>query len=407
MKITFVLLDTGNITSGGLRGIFQHANRLVEKGHEVNIVHPLVPFIPKAKLNGNKIRKQASLAKWQTISLLNNLKKGNKINWFPVKAKLFTIPSCSPNSAWFSEKFMPDADVVFASAWETAAFVNGLSKRKGIKCYFIQHYEIWDVWNDLSLWKKAEEMEPDPNKVVLAMHDIVPTNPKTRALKEQVDATYRMPLNKIVISSWLKELMEEKFREKAEGPCVIGVNFSVYYMEKTAKAGRRVLMPYRGAPWKGAEDGLKALSIVREHFPDVEFAVHGAGANDALPSWVKNYGKVPDDELRRLLSSSDVYVVPSWVEGAQSPPLEAMACGCAVVATNVGGIKDYALPDRDVILAPPRSPQLLAEKIIELLSDEVKRKRIADAGHKQIQQFTWEKAATMLEKALQKIVEEN
>jgi|WetSurMetagenome_2_1015567.scaffolds.fasta_scaffold96885_2 glycosyltransferase involved in cell wall biosynthesis len=403
MKITFVLTDTGNFTSGGLRGVFQHTNCLLKKGHEVNIVYPLVPYIPKAKLNGGKLRKQASLAKWQLIALRDNLKKGKKISWFDVDANLVLIPSASPTTSAFSEKFMPDADVVLATAWETAYFVNKLSPRKGVKCYFIQHYEIWDAWNDLELWKKAEELEPDYNRAILAMNDVVPNSPKVRELKRMVDDTYRMPLNKIVISSWLKDLIEKKFGEKAYGPIINGVNFKVYFKDNSQKTSKRILMPYRGAKWKGTQDGLSAFALLRNQYPNVEFAVHGASSHENLPSWVKNYGRVSDDKLRQLYNTSYVYVVPSWVEGSQAPPLEAMACGCAVVATNVGGITDYVTPPKDLLVCPPRNPAALAEKINELLADEQKRNRIAQYGYVSVQKYTWERAATRLEMILENL----
>ena len=48
-------------------------------------------------------------------------------------------------------------------------------------------------------------------------------------------------------------------------------------------------------------------------------------------------------EIRNIYNSCDVFLSPSWAEGSQAPPMEAMACGCAVLATNVGGIPDYAI----------------------------------------------------------------
>ena len=101
-----------------------------------------------------------------------------------------------------------------------------------------------------------------------------------------------------------------------------------------------------------------------------------------------------------MYCSSSVYVVPSWVEGSQLPPMEAMACGCAVVATGVGGIVDYAVPEVTALVSSPMNPEALAFNIARLLGDEKLLKEIAVAGRKHIEQFTWAKATELLEAAL-------
>lgn len=375
MKITFVLPETGSVAVGGIRVIYEYANHLMEKGHEANIVYPFVPYIPRPRFTFKNFHEQIDWLKSENSKLIINLKKRKRIDWFNLKANIVLIPATSPRYSWLSKRFIPDADVVLATSWETAYLVSKLSKKKGIKCYFVQQYEIWDVWNSFDLWKKAEEIEPDQTKLCLAMHDIIPDDEKLRDGKKLVDDTYKLPLNKIVISSWLKDLIEQKFNQKAMGPIINGVNFNIYHQEKIQKTGRRILMPWRPQPWKGTEDGLKAFSIVRERYPECEFTIFGVPSDQRVPEWVKTYGRISDDELRRLYNSSDIFVVPSWVEGSQLPPMEAMACGCAVVATNVGGILDYAIPGETCLVSPPRNPEALASNIIELLNDPKSSKR--------------------------------
>lgn len=400
MKITFVLQETGAGTVGGIRVVYEYANSLAEKGHQVTIVSPLTPYVPRPKLRQSSLKDQLRWLKGQTRWLLQNLKKRKRVGWFNVKARLVVIPTNSPTFSSLSQRFIPDADVVLATAWETAYLVNKLSAKKGKKFYFIQHYEIWPIWNDEASWQKVEAIEPDPNKLCLAMHDIIPDNQKLKAFKDMVDASYKLPLNKIVISSWLKELMEKKFGETAQGPIVNGVNFETFYLEKTARNGKRVLMPWRPAKWKGTQDGLKAYAQARERFPQAEFAMHGVPTQNDLPDWIVKHGRVSDDDLRHLYNQSDIYVIPSWVEGSQLPPMEAMACGCAVAATNVGGITDYAIAGKTVLVSPPRKPEALAANIIALLEDTQRLRQMAKAGNQHIAQFTWERATNRLEEIL-------
>ena len=132
--------------------------------------------------------------------------------------------------------------------------------------------------------------------------------------------------------------------------------------------------------------------------------MYGAKRGKDIPEWIKFHERVPDNELRELYSSSDIFALPSWVEGCQLPPMEAMACGCAVVATNVGGVPDYAINGETVLASPQKDPEALAQNIIKLLENEDERKRIAENGYDYIRQFTWDKATDELEKVFKKYI---
>ena len=397
MKITFLLPIIELV--GGVRIVFEYANRLQARGHEVNIVYPLIPLLIKPKFSLNDLAGQA-------LKTIANLKRGTEVSWFDLKAKLIRVPTLGPRYVKFVGKLIPDADVVVATAWETAYLVSKLSEKKGEKFYFIQHYEIWDVWNDEECWREAEKIESNPNKLCLAMESAIPKNKTLRGIKDLVDKTYKIPLKKITISSWLKELIEEKFGEKVEVLIINGLNFDTFYKEEdvynTEKI--RVLMPYRHIKWKGTEDGLKAFKTVKEKHPDVDFILYGTKREKDIPEWIKFYERVSDNELRGLYNSSDIFVYPSWTEGFGLPPMEAMACGCTVVATNVGGLPDYAIDGKTVLASSPRNPQALAQNIIKLIENEDERRRIAENGYNHVKQFTWDRATDQLEEVFKKYI---
>ena len=90
-------------------------------------------------------------------------------------------------------------------------------------------------------------------------------------------------------------------------------------------------------------------------------------------------------------------------------PAEAMACGCAVVCTRIGGHLDYAVDGHSALLVEKENPGQLAEKILELIGDDDRRKEIAENGNRLIrQEFSWESSVNRLEdcfrKAQKKIV---
>jgi len=79
MKITFILPGVG--ISGGVRVVFEYVNRLQDRGHKVNVTYPLTSLRIKPKFSLRSLAGQA-------LGVIANFKKGNKVGWFDLKAKL-------------------------------------------------------------------------------------------------------------------------------------------------------------------------------------------------------------------------------------------------------------------------------------------------------------------------------
>jgi glycosyltransferase involved in cell wall biosynthesis len=86
------------------------------------------------------------------------------------------------------------------------------------------------------------------------------------------------------------------------------------------------------------------------------------------------------DDIPRLLSVMDVFVISSDREGLPVAMLEAMANKIPVVATAVGGIPEVINPGQNGVLVPPRDAQKLAEELIAILRNPARRQSIAEAG---------------------------
>jgi glycosyltransferase involved in cell wall biosynthesis len=109
---------------------------------------------------------------------------------------------------------------------------------------------------------------------------------------------------------------------------------------------------------------------------------------------------VSEEQLVRIFNQSKIFLCSSLAEGFAFPPAEAMACGCAVVSTDCGGIREYAVHEVNALLSPPGNPQALAENIIRLLEDNELRVKLAKTSHQQIKRFTWDTATRRFEDAL-------
>jgi glycosyltransferase involved in cell wall biosynthesis len=107
---------------------------------------------------------------------------------------------------------------------------------------------------------------------------------------------------------------------------------------------------------------------------------------------------LPQEQLAALYSGSDIYLCPSWDEGLGMPPMEAMACGAALVTYDNGGCRDYARDGETALVAPRRDVEALADKLERAATDAALRARIAAAGMAFVTTaFDWDRAVTRLE----------
>jgi glycosyltransferase involved in cell wall biosynthesis len=215
---------------------------------------------------------------------------------------------------------------------------------------------------------------------------------------DTVDATYRLPLGKIVISTWLSDIMREKFESDAE-VLVTPVDPGLFHPvpAPAATPRPRVLMLHHSYAWKGVGDGLDVIARVRKRIP-----LHLVGFGVKPPAGRVVYDEFhadpPQSELARLYSGADVYLCPSWDEGLGMPSMEAMACGAALVTYDNGGSRDYARDGETALVAKRRDVAHLAAKLERIVRDEALRAKIAERGRQFVTTaFDWDRAVERME----------
>ncbi len=158
---------------------------------------------------------------------------------------------------------------------------------------------------------------------------------------------------------------------------------------------------------KGVEDFLAAAVPIKEEIPPLHIQVVG-WFKKGNPLVLRYMDQVTftglRDDIPAILSGTDIFVLPSHSEGLSNALMEAMASGCACVASDVGGngfllqngISGLRSPSGDYgrqagFLFPPGDRQALAAHIRRLIADPAKRKSLGEAARQRIGQvFSWD-----------------
>jgi glycosyltransferase involved in cell wall biosynthesis len=144
---------------------------------------------------------------------------------------------------------------------------------------------------------------------------------------------------------------------------------------------------------KGLFDLLEAANLLRGTIPQVRLECAGdgdlakaaryaialnLGTRVSLPGWVDRQA------TRELLQRASVFVLPSYAEGLPVSLLEAMAAGCPVIATPVGGIPDVITDGIDGLIVPAGDPEALAHAIQRVLRDPAFARSLGNAARETI-----------------------
>ena len=98
-------------------------------------------------------------------------------------------------------------------------------------------------------------------------------------------------------------------------------------------------------------------------------------------------GRVDEEDKVRLMRSSDCLVYPTRYESFGLPPLEAMACGCPVVATNIPVVNEMITHGSNGLLVEPENPVALADAINLMLNDVTLRKSLVAGGYQTLERY--------------------
>jgi glycosyltransferase involved in cell wall biosynthesis len=338
MQITIILPFPVTKPVGGARIMYEYANRFAAKGHQVVVLHAL--HRPYKKMKSPRWWKQFIF--W--------IQGAARPHWFPL------LPQVSSRIvAEITDAYVPLGDIVFSTWWQMTYAVANLSPSRGAVINLVQDFENWMGQESLVL------------------------------------ASYRLPVHHAAISTWLQQKVQQESEQSVQLlPNAIDTD---QFFIRTPMAHRKsdsVMALYSEEKRKGTIFILEALPQLKERYPALQFTFFGVYPRPAtLPTWVQ-YIQKPSN-LSVLYNAHAIFLSASLGEGWALPPAEAMACGCAVICTEIGGHADYAVHGETALLIPVQDPASIVEAVSKLIANDHARQHMAEKGHQQlVARYNWE-----------------
>lgn len=353
LSVTLFLPRFRRSPSGGQRVALTHASELARRGHDVTVVSGLYYPTDEAGMTW----RLATFAADQCVRFHPRFRRPG---WFDIHPDVDVVVRYRVR-----ERHVPDADAAIACyGGKTSPFVVSLPPSKGVGFHLVQGGRIYHPGSDA-----------DASRL------------------------WNYPLHRLVVSRWLYERgLEMGVPDEALCHVPNAVDHDTFRVTTPlAERGPVVAMAHETAAYKRFDAGLEALRAVRRDHPELTALVYGApGHGETLPEWCEYHASPDDERLAELYNRAAVFLHPSEWEGWGLPPAEAMACGCAVVATDHGGVREYAVDGENALLCPTGAVAELSGAVGRLLDRPERRRELAERGVETIAEFTWPRSTDRL-----------
>ena len=350
MKITFIMF--ANVLNGGNRVIGIVAAELAARGHDVQIITQPHPKPSVRRILSSVVQHGRLPPKPVDGPFLDAIIKSDGLT---------TLRTPRP----VRDSDVADGDIVIASWWETAPWVNALSARKGAKVYFMQDYG--------AVGQEIEKLIP----------------------------TWQMPFTFVTLNSQLQAMIKAQNPSASVAIMRNAVDHSVFKAAPRARNIRPTIgLIHRNQPTKGMDIAAQALTEIRKGIPDLRAIAVGASTS-TLPDWVELVHRPDDQALAQVYRSCDLWLFPSRMEGFGLPIIEAMASHTPVISTRVGGAEDVITDGASGYLVEIDDWRSMSQRATALLTGpETHWSDMSKAAHDAVASHTWSDAVDIFEAAL-------
>jgi glycosyltransferase involved in cell wall biosynthesis len=272
-------------------------------------------------------------------------------------------------------------------------WLNGFrGKRKTFKKITDCHFDKNEIIVSAGMWASSQlaDLESIPNPKLQYLHGEHIVNP------EETNKTLKSKIPKIVVSSYLKPMVES-YGGKILGIIPNGINQSEYFNSVDASEKNAIGSIYASHISKDPNTLLAVLEKLSKYKPQVPIRVFSPHRR---PLGIKrrSFWRLPSvEKAREIYSRSIVWIIASKSEGFSIPALEAMACGCVVVATKCGGPSDIIRDGENGFLVEVGNVNQIVDKVLLLLNNESLRKQMRLKAEETVKKFNWDETVNRLE----------
>ena len=376
--------NTGSIT----RLVAEYSNHLIAKGFDVIVSYPIVShfdycqFVAQRKIKKMDSNIQKALYYYGTLLalfiksiILKIISKDYRAGWigkniYPLNKKIkFNCFLYKPTA-----KNMPNADYIIV-----------------MQEYLIPHLLYLP--------------EKDKGKIIGSIHldysdGINDSNKLTRNWWEfivSLDQKLNVPL-------WATSRRSKNFCDTA-GIKIGNLIYNGINIDKLIDGNRRgkvnplrIMLYCDVKPQKGLKFGCAVIKQLRKDLTNsnVEFYSLGSLDGEQHQLFDNNLGYLKEAEYIKAYQESDIFIFPSQYEGFPAPPLDAMACGCALATTCVQGVEEYGIHKKNCMLCQPNDLEGMLKNIKILIENVELRDKIREQGIITANKFSWENSTDKL-----------
>ena len=228
--------------------------------------------------------------------------------------------------------------------------------------------------------------------------------PGGQELARHFDAAMRLPLPVAAVSHHVAHLLSARYGRR----CAVwpnGIDLERFTPDGHPPGRRVLLIGNPILPFKGFQVALEALALA--HRAGARFEVTWVSQHavqiSGTPYPIQNVVSPPQDELPRLYRTHDLLLFTSRYEAFALPPLEAMASGVPVVATQCGGISTFATAGHDAVLVPVGDVPRLAEAVVRVLTEPGVARLLSSRGRAAAEGFGWDTTLAAVEVGLRRV----
>lgn len=338
--VRFFLPGLARRAVGGYKVAYEYANHLASCYADLVAVEVHHAMWFRIAVPARQLSRPHALTEYAKQALLSI----RGVRWYPLDRAV-------KSKVWIGRPRIdaqPD-DVWVATACQTAPFVSEQST-PGRGVYFIQHFESWG------------------------------------APQEFVEETWRLNLDKVVIAPWLLGKAAELGVTATYIPNAIDAE-QFRLGPPQQQRPRSVLAMISAVSFKRLDLVVAAFEAIHRRDPEIVLRTFGTIPRPAeLPAYVNHTKDPTPAELVALYQSSRVYMTASDAEGWHLPPAEAALCGCALVSTDIGGVRAYA--ESFAMFSPPGQAEPLADNARYLCDHPVEAQRRVNEGRASLTSYT-------------------